>query len=134
MGFFGLSHWVDSDGAADFRWTLLRALDKKSNSAKRQAVNRVVEKELDDMANNYNTPGFVNLALCLEVEGMDKGHHDDDYPAGLPVFSRLIGLEHLKRADRLFKREIPNWEPEFRRRLTELHSVIQTTIKDRKKS
>jgi len=133
MGFFGLSHWADSDEAADFRHTLLQALNKKSKAAQKQVVNRVVEKELDNMANCYNTPGFVNLALCMEVEGMDANRWDDEFPKGLPPFSHLIKLEHLKRADRLFERETPQWDSEFRRRLKNLHSVVQTAIKDRKK-
>lgn len=131
MGFFGLGHWVESDEAADFRWVLLHALRKKSSPAQKQSVNRAVEKELDNMANSHNTPGFINLALCLEVEGMDKGNLDENFPNGLPEFSHLIRLEHLRRADRLFTREIPLWSSEFRRRLKNLHSVIQTAIKDR---
>src|SRR3990167_3591517 len=54
MGFMGLGHWVESDNAAGFRWSLIRRLMDET------------KKELKDKANEYNTPGFINVAFMIE--------------------------------------------------------------------
>lgn len=54
MGFMGLSHWVESDGAADFEYSL------------RKSVNAHFRKELKNEANCYNTPGWLNALLLFK--------------------------------------------------------------------
>jgi len=130
MGFWDIDHWVASDGASDFRWTLIQAFGVAlmPEAERKTNVRKVVTKELADMANNYNTPGYLNLALCLEVEGKDKGYDEE-----LPVFSHLLTTAQLRKADRLFTKEIPHWNPKHRPRLKQLHKVITTLIKQRGK-
>lgn len=62
----GLSHWCDSDGAADFRCSLQDA-EKKGPVAARA----VIRKEFKDRANEWNTDGFVNVSLVMESAGED---------------------------------------------------------------
>lgn len=131
MGFMGLSNWVASDGAADFRYMLLQALSRKLPDVQKRDVREVVSQELNDMANDFNTPGYVNLALCLEVQGEDASDYDDEFPKGLPKFDHLLTLTQLKKASRLFSQESSKWNPEYKQRLKELHQVIVKLIKSR---
>jgi len=61
----GLNHWVESDGAADFRYALIQSMLKM---CKDEAVRKT---------NEYNTDGCINVALLLEdgtfdfLEGYD---------------------------------------------------------------
>jgi hypothetical protein len=134
MGFMGLSSWIESDEAAGFRFTLQQMFEKfgKSPAKLKLAIRKETSRELKNMANAYNTPGFVNLALVLEDEG-DKGNPKYEDP-GLPVFSTILTLTQLRRADQLFEREIPRWDLGHRNRLQQLHRLIQKLIKDRAKS
>jgi hypothetical protein len=134
MGFMGLSSWVESDGAADFRYVLQQQFKKfaKDPAALKRAVREVVDLELKDMANEYNTPGMVNLALCIEGED-DPGDPEFD-DAGLPVFSNLLTVPQLKKASKLFVQEMPHWNPEHKSRLKELHQVIVKALKARRKT
>ena len=59
MGYFGLEHWGDSDEAADFVSVYQTAKSPKSKQ-------NVIDKELKNFANDYNTPGSVNIALAIE--------------------------------------------------------------------
>ncbi len=54
MGFSGLSHLGESDGAADFEHSL------------KTALNKMFKNELKDEANCYNTPGWVNALLLFK--------------------------------------------------------------------
>ena len=54
MGYAGLSHWSESDNAADALCNLTNAVDK------------AVHKELANHANCYNTEGIVNILLICE--------------------------------------------------------------------
>lgn len=54
MGFMGLNDWRDSDNAADFHYEITDFLNKKITQA------------IKDNANQYNTPGFVNVLLFLK--------------------------------------------------------------------
>ena len=129
MGFMGLSSWVESDCAADFRYTLQKQFEKFSTHpvALKQAIREVVDSELADMANEYNTPGYLNLALCIEAEG-DTGNPEYEDP-GLPVFSTFLTVAQLQRASRLFVKEGPDWCDEHRSRLNKLHQVITKLLK-----
>jgi hypothetical protein len=129
MGFMGLSSWVESDNAADFRYTLQKQFEKfaKDPAALKRAVRAVVDNELKDMANDYNTPGMVNLALVLEAEG-DPGNPKYDDP-GLPVFSNLLTVVQLQKASKLFVQEMPQWNPEHKSRLKQLHEVITSALR-----
>ena len=67
MGFSGLSHWNESDGAADFRAVIARAL------------NKAFKKELKNEANCYNTPGWVNALLLFK-----------EYPSIVPLIDKDV--------------------------------------------
>lgn len=54
MGFMGLNSWIESDNAADFHFEMI------------DVFNRCIAKELKNNANEYNTPGFVNVLLFLK--------------------------------------------------------------------
>lgn len=131
MGFFGLRKWVESDEAADFRWVLQQQFKKfgKDKKKLKLAIRKVVEDELDNMANEWNTPGFINLALCIESEGEPPNEEWED--PGLPKFSHLLTVAHLKRANRLFTREIPEWDAKLRPDLKRLHKVIDNLLNQR---
>ena len=130
MGFMGIGHWVDSDGAADFRATLLETIEKHSSARpaiQKTFVQRVIAKELKDFANEYNTPGFLNIALCLEVEGEDKGWDDP----GLPVFSNLMTLAQLRKVSNLLEQTAEEgWKP---KRMRELKGMVDNLIDQRKR-
>ena len=134
MGFMGLSSWVESDCAAGFRYGLQEQFSEfnghKDEKRLKTDIRCCVDKELADMANEYNTPGYLNLALCIESEG-DTGNTEYEDP-GLPVFSKFLTVAQLKRASRLFVKEGPDWRAEHRSRLNELHQVITTLLKSRR--
>jgi len=134
MGFMGLSSWVESDGAADFRHVLQKQFEKfaKYPPGLKRAIREVVSLELKDMANEYNTPGMVNLALCIESEG-DPGDAEYEDP-GLPVFSTMLTIPQLQKASRLFVQEMPGWNPEHKPRLKELHQVIVKALKAKRQT
>lgn len=54
MGFMGLSHWSESDNAADFHSKLYKA------------INKAFLSELKRDANVYNTPGYINVMLMIK--------------------------------------------------------------------
>jgi len=54
MGFMGLKHWVEVDGASDL------------HSEIGNHLNKLVTKHLKDPGNDYNPPGFVNVALIVK--------------------------------------------------------------------
>lgn len=60
MGFMGLSHWNDSDNAADFVSAF-----KKTIPDEKQMLG-CIKQEFKNGANTYNTPGFINVALMVE--------------------------------------------------------------------
>ena len=125
----GLSSWVESDCAADFRYTLQKQFEKFPTHpvALKLAIREAVDSELSDMANEYNTPGYVNLALCIEAEGT-VGNPEYKDP-GLPVFSKFLTIAQLKRASQLFVKESPDWCDKHKPRLNELHKVITKLLK-----
>ena len=55
----GLDSWEESDNAACFVSRYKKAIFAK------QRVN-LIDKEFEDFANSYNTPGSVNIALAME--------------------------------------------------------------------
>ena len=78
----GLSHWAESDGAADFRFVLQKA---KGNKAR---LEKLIATELKYFANEYNTPGFLNIALVIADEGVENG--DAEESDITPVISNLL--------------------------------------------
>lgn len=54
MGFTGVKHYTESDGAADFQSVLGKN------------INKMFHAEMKDEANQYNTPGWVNILLVLK--------------------------------------------------------------------
>ena len=65
MGYFGLSHYQQSDMASDFVYTVLEAIAEKC------------EKQLKLKENVYNTDGATNIALFAESFLMDVEYHSD---------------------------------------------------------
>lgn len=54
MGFMGLKHWSEVDGASDLHYELNRA------------ISDLVTDALSNEGNNYNPPGVINIALIFE--------------------------------------------------------------------
>ena len=65
MGYMGLDTIGDSDGASDF---VSGVMDKIAEEC---------EKEIKDNANEYNTPGYVNIALFAEAYLMKESIYGD---------------------------------------------------------
>ena len=83
MGYMGLSHWVESDNAADFRYTIMEALKrKKGGKAKAQ---RLIRKEMKLVDNQFNTDGSVNVALVMEDAGSE-----DNWDGPTPDLTKLM--------------------------------------------
>ena len=59
MGYTGLGHWGESDEAADFVFSYQKAKSPKTKQ-------NVIDRELKNFANDYNTPGSVNIVLAME--------------------------------------------------------------------
>lgn len=78
MGYMGLSHWVDSDAAADFHFTL--------QQTPKNQVRKIVLQELIEPGNGCNTCGAINIALVMETEG-NKERYENKRSA---VFSNLL--------------------------------------------
>ena len=68
-GFMGLSSWAESDEAADV------AYDVAITTAK------ILTKALKQKANEYNTPGYVNVALVLVSLSKSSVFHTDEMRA-----------------------------------------------------
>lgn len=62
----GLNSWQDSDEAADFVFVYKNA---KTTLERR----KIIDKELKNSANTFNTPGSVNIALAMEDGIVRKG-------------------------------------------------------------
>lgn len=98
-GFMGLKHWGESDNAADFV-SLLQETIKKGKD-----INKLIEKELKEKGNEYNTCGAENVALAMEDEGKTESNEDmighysrpwvTDWNA-VPKFSHLINKGNFK--------------------------------------
>jgi len=93
----GLSHWVESDGAADFRYDLQKVL--KTNDKKK--LRNVIKKELKDGGNCYNTPGPINMALVMETEGVVFGMDGEERDVTPIVSNILIKKEFVILIDKL---------------------------------
>lgn len=58
MGYMGLNHWGESDNSSGFLFEIQEKLGK--------SLNALIFQELKNRANNYNTPGEVNVSLLIE--------------------------------------------------------------------
>ena len=89
MGFMGLDSWGESDNAAGLKYTIDKIMfgsdnDKwkdqyemsdedvaklyaKKTAKQKEAIKKLLKKEIKGMANSYNTDGFVNIALLMEA-------------------------------------------------------------------
>lgn len=123
MGFFGLNHWIDSDSAAGLHIAVVEEFHRhRARLPLKTRIRRLVDQELKDMANEYNTPGFINLALLLEVEGKTADHTDHD----VPVFSNLLTLAQLRECSDLLA--ACKWKEE-KHRLKALKRVVDKLVK-----
>jgi len=75
MGFMGIKHYNDSDGAADFREKL------------RNGLGKMFYEELKDEANCYNTPGWLNILLILKT--FPNFIHHMDYKLCGQIWDRI---------------------------------------------
>jgi len=66
MGYMGLENYMASDEASDFVCTVLGSIEKDC------------EKQLKNKANEYNTPGYVNIALFAEAFLKNISIYSDD--------------------------------------------------------
>ena len=90
MGYMGLSSWVESDHAADFRYTLQREFgttEGKPVRVRNAAIKRLIREEMENQGNSYNTEGAINIALVMEDEGSKAADYEE---IGTPVFSKLL--------------------------------------------
>ena len=65
MGYFGLSHYDDSDMASDFVYTIINSIADECM------------QEITNFNGPYNTDGYINIALFAESFLMDARLHDD---------------------------------------------------------
>lgn len=84
MGYMGLSHWVDSDAAADFHFVLQKTPKNK--------IREIVLKELEEPGNGCNTCGAINIALVMETEG-NKEKYENKRSI---VFSNILNKSDFK--------------------------------------
>ena len=68
-GFMGLSSWAESDEAADVAYEVAITTAK------------ILTKALKQKANEYNTPGYVNVALVLVSLSKSSVFHTDEMRA-----------------------------------------------------
>jgi hypothetical protein len=66
MGYMGLESYVESDNAADFHYLVQKYLLDITKTVD------VFATEVKYVANCYNTPGPVNIALVVESGVLDK--------------------------------------------------------------
>jgi len=81
-GFSGLGSWLSSDNAADVA------------SKIGDAITEILREEINKEANEYNTPGIINVALVLEdlaPTDIAKSAIDDEF-----ITKVIQGLEKLK--------------------------------------
>lgn len=122
MGFTGIKSWLDSDNAADFVSELETAFARcrKRKTSWRTSVRRLVQAEMKEWDNEFNTPGWLNVALALEAEGVK----DEFY--SVPVFSELLTERQYDLLLGYFDREMPEWNRTFRPRLKQLRDMVVT--------
>lgn len=103
MGFMGISHWVASDHASDFRAEL-----QDCNGDEKKLKNCVAE-ELVNFANEYNTSGYLNIPLIIADEGNDFGSNEIIPEKDItPVISHLLTKEQYKYILGMLKKYIKN--------------------------
>ena len=89
----GLSHWGESDNAADFRYVLVETFKKnpveKGIGRQERAIRELVREEMKNQANCYNTEGAINVALVMESEGVESKDWEDKDDT-TPVFSKML--------------------------------------------
>ena len=118
MGFIGINSWIDSDNAAGFASELEREFKRsKTGGAWRTKVRSMVRKELAQTDNQFNTPGWLNVALVLEAEG-EVGD------TSIPLFSKLLTEHQYDRLLADLRREAPEWDRSFQPRLKELRRLV----------
>ena len=133
----GLSHWIESDASSGLYYTIQDLFVKYGMNEKKlkKAIRSTIQEQLDSDDDNYNTPGYVNLALCLAAEGKD--YINDLLPIEgkrLPKFSQYISTPQLRKASRLFVKGFPTWDKCELDQVTNLHSIITKMLKFRRES
>lgn len=124
----GLNHWVESDNAADFVFMLNRLAGNQEvmPSTKRRDTQSLIEEEMEDGVNEWNTPGYLNIALAMEEEGKMYGEE------WTPKFSHLLTLHQLRRISSRLDSLSKNWQEE-KYRVKELKKMVDKVIKGREK-
>jgi hypothetical protein len=89
MGYMGLSHWGDSDMAADFHYSV-----EECGKDVEQAVKRFMA-ETKEKANCYNTCGAVNIALVIEDGILDTFSSTDKKKFAVAIRKALATLDSM---------------------------------------
>ena len=100
----GLSHWVESDNAADFRFTIMEALKQKKGGVAK--ARQLIRKEMKLIDNRWNTVGFVNVALVMEDAG------GKNYDGLTPDLSELMTKKDFQRLITIFNNTLKSVGPD----------------------
>lgn len=103
----GLSHWTESDNAADFKYVF----EEKIRSEAIKLINR----ELKDEANEFNTPGYINVALLVEAGA---------------ITDLMMTTEQADRIIQCLERAASKWDSDL---ATDIKRMIRSMKKLRKK-
>ena len=116
MGFIGLSHWGQSDNAADFKYIFEKKLWEivLLSSETQHELWDLIDAELIDEANEYNTPGAINIALLVE-DGV------------IPLKALSANQKHyiVEKLDKYIKA----WDPKHKEDLRRLKKLFKTKNK-----
>ena len=139
MGFMGLNHWGESDNASGFVYTLEETLAKTAKeplAEQKRMIRLKVNEELRNEANEYNTPGAINIALVVEAERDEELRapalklQQGDWNINTPHVSDMLTVDILRRCREKLIRYKLNWEEEAHR-IQQLIQVINKEINSR---
>ena len=113
MGYMGLSHWGDSDMAADFHASV-----EDCGKDVEQAV-KLFMAETKEKANCYNTCGAVNIALVVEDGILDTFSNNDKKKFAVAIQTALDTLDAMITEDKDSKEDNTVWHVTNFKRMTE---------------
>lgn len=122
MGYMGLTHWSESDNAADFHYSVSEAKSLKG-------VITGFTKELKNEANCYNTCGAINIALVVEDGFLDKYSNTHKKKFKDVIHKTVAKLDSMIREDENDTNENVKWHVTNFRRLS---NSLTNWLKDNK--